>query len=503
MSERRTRREREEEERRLELERRRRIARARKRRQQVRRRKLMLAGTGLVLLIAGVTAVGFAIHGKIEAKKEKEAQQQQKEAEAKKKAEEEQNTLHMVAAGDNLIHDAIIDAGKENDWNFDFLYKNVKDIIKDADLASVNQETPFVKSHEEAAGYPDFATPTEVGDALVKAGFDIVTQATEHAFDQQEDGIAASVSFWTKNYPKVSLLGIHSKEEERYQILEKKNFKVAVMNYSCMLSENHSIPEDEEYMVDTYSEKRVAADLESAKKEADVTIVYLHGGKSDTPEPDEKLQTRIDFLAEEGADIVIASHPHILKGYELRERPDGEDMLVYYSLGNFVSNQSSLENLLGGLADFTLKKDAKTGEVTIEDYGLIPVVMHYNSDYTEVGVYQLEDYTEVLAKDHGIHEVNEEATFSRAALESAAAKIGELTVGSSLSDEDGDSGDSDSKDSSRNTDGDSDSEDGSRSADGDSDDEDSSQSAGDDSDGENRSRNTDGSSDSDGEQDYE
>ena len=119
-------------------------------------------------------------------------------------------------------------------------------------------------------------------------------------------------------------------------------------------------------------------------------------------------------------------------------------MLVYY-LGNFVSNQSSLENLLGGLADFTLKKDAKTGEVTIEDYGLIPVIMHYNSDYTEVGVYQLEDYTEVLAKDHGIHEVNEEATFSRAALESAAAKIGELTVGSSLSDEDGDSGDSDSK----------------------------------------------------------
>ena len=78
MSERRTRREREEEERRLELERRRRIARARKRRQQVRRRKLMLAGTGLVLLIAGVTAVGFAIHGKIEAKKEKEAKKKQK-----------------------------------------------------------------------------------------------------------------------------------------------------------------------------------------------------------------------------------------------------------------------------------------------------------------------------------------------------------------------------------------------------------------------------------------
>ena len=82
-----------------------------------------------------------------------------------------------------------------------------------------------MKSHEEAAGYPDFATPTEVGDALVKAGFDIVTQATEHAFDQQEDGIAASVSFWTKNYPKVSLLGIHSKEESGIRFLRRKTLR--------------------------------------------------------------------------------------------------------------------------------------------------------------------------------------------------------------------------------------------------------------------------------------
>ena len=228
------------------------------------------------------------------------------------------------------------------------------------------------------------------------------------------------------------------------------------MNYSCMLSENHSIPEDESYMVDTYSEKNIKSDLKKAKEEADVTIVYLHGGKSDSSEPDEKLQNRIDFLAEQGADVVICSHPHILKGYELKKRPDGKNMLVYYSLGNFVSNQSSLENLLGGLADFTLKKDAKTGEVTIEDYSLIPVVMHYNSDYTEAGVYELSDYTEALAKTHGIHEENSEETFSLSALKSAAQEIGEITTGSSLSgdgdSDSGNSGDSNSSDSSSNSD---------------------------------------------------
>ena len=96
-----------------------------------------------------------------------------------------------------------------------FLYENYKKgIIKDADLASVNQETPLEKDHDKAAGYPDFATPEEVGDALANAGFDIVTQATEHAFDQQEDGIATSVSFWNEKLSKSFPFG-HSQQGRR------------------------------------------------------------------------------------------------------------------------------------------------------------------------------------------------------------------------------------------------------------------------------------------------
>lgn len=433
MSQRRSRRQREEEERMREIQRRRRIARERKRRQQIRRQKIMLAGIGVIVLIIAVAAAAVTIHRKNVEKKEQAAIEKKKQEEAAAKAEEENNTLHMVAVGDNLIHDAIIEAGQKKDWNFDFLYENIKKDIEEADLASVNQETPLVKEHEQAAGYPDFATPSEVGDALATAGFDIITQATEHAFDQEEEGIASSVSFWKDNYPEISLLGIHSKEgENRYQIIEKKNFKIAVMDYSCMLSENNTIPEDESYMVDTYSEKNIESDIKKAKEEADVTIVYVHGGTSGSTEPDEKLQKRVDFLAEQGADVVICSHPHIVKGYELKERPDGKNMLVYYSLGNFVSNQSSMENLLGGMADFTIKKDSETGEIHFEEYSVVPVVMHYNSDYSEAGIYKLSDYTEALAKEHGINEGSENESFTLAKLKAAAKEIGEIATGSAV-----------------------------------------------------------------------
>ncbi|MDO4470299.1 MAG: CapA family protein [Bacillota bacterium] len=420
MTEHRRRRREEEEARRREIERRRRIIRERKRRQRIMRQRMILAGIGALVLVVGGVAIGTSVHKKNEEKQAKKIEEQKK----KEAKTAEENVLHMVAVGDNLIHDAVINSGKEQDWSFDFLYENIKEDIEKADLASVNQETPFIKDHNKAAGYPDFATPTEVGDALAKAGFDIVTQATEHAFDRESDGITDSVEFWEKSYPKVANLGIHDKADEaRYQVIKKKNFKIAVMNYSSLVSENHSIPEDESYMVDTYSEKNIKEDLAKAKEEADVSIVYLHGGKSDTEDSDEKLQEKIDFLAEQGADVVICSHPHILKKYGKVTRPDGKEMLVYHSLGNFVSHQSSLENLLGGMADFTLKKDAKSGEVTIEDYSLVPLVIHYNDDFTEAGVYKLSDYTDALAEEHKIHTEDEEAEFTVAALKEAAEKV--------------------------------------------------------------------------------
>lgn len=467
MSDQHRRRRREEEERQRELERRRRIARQRKRRRQVMRRRLILASVGLVLLLAAIIAGVVTIRGKIAEKKAQEAKEKKQQEEEAARLEEENNTLHMVAVGDNMIHDAIIQAGKKNDWNFDFLYENIKKDIENADVAFVNQETPFVKSHSAAAGYPDFATPTEVGDALAAAGFDVVTHATEHIFDQGSDGIINSVSFWKKNYPEITRLGIHSDEEEKnYEIRNVKNFKIALLNYSTLLSENHKIEKDETYMINLYSEKNVKADLEAAKEEADLTIVTLHGGKSDSAEPDEKLLDRVSFLSEQGADIILCSHPHILKGYELLTREDKGKTLVYYSLGNFASGQTALENLLGGMADITIKKNADSGKISIEDYSLVPLVMHYNSDFSEAGIYKLSDYSEELASEHASRKQNtsgeeedgddqesddgEEDTdtgFSLRALEKAADAIGELKDGKTQEDdtEDKDSTDEDSE----------------------------------------------------------
>jgi len=236
-----------------------------------------------------------------------------------------------------------------------------------------------------------------------------------------------------------------------------KNFKIALLNYSTFLSENHKVKKDETYMINLYSEESAKADIKEAKEEADLTVVMLHGGKSDSTEPDEKLLDRVSFLSEQGADIILCSHPHILKGYELLTREDKGKTLVYYSLGNFVSGQTELKNLLGGMADFTIKKDAESGKISIEDYSLVPLVMHYNSDFSEAGMYKLSDYTEELASEHASHkqdssdedgssdgqesddgeeDADTDTDFSLRALEKAADAIGELKDGQAQEDED-------------------------------------------------------------------
>ena len=180
------------------------------------------------------------------------------------------------------------------------------------------------------------------------------------------------------------------------------------MNYTFGLNEATPLPEDESYSIDVFDEEQVAKDIETAKSESDVVIVFLHTGVEDTTDIDEDTENRIDFLASQGVDITICSHPHVIRAFGMKERVDGGQMLVYYSLGNFVSTQEAIPELLEGMAKFTLKKDIETGKVTVFDYSMQPLVMHYDTGKTNCAVYKLSDYTEELAKAHGIHEYSEE-----------------------------------------------------------------------------------------------
>lgn len=313
----------------------------------------------------------------------------------------EPDRLNIKMVGDNLIHNSIYFAAKtENGYNFDMMFENVKDEIEKADISIINQETILVEDPSRYSSYPTFGSPTEVGDSVAKAGFDVVAHASNHTYDKGTSGITDTLNFWKKNYPDITVLGIHENEEESdISYLEKNNIKIAFVNYTYGLN-GFKLPEGKEYMIDILGNNdEIKETLKEAEENSDITIAILHIGTEYVYKPTNYHKEYVDFFIDNGADIVLCAHPHVLEPYDMVTTENGNKGLVYYSLGNFISNQDEVPRLLGGMADFTIERNEQ-GKIYIKEYSLVPLVTHYSDKYYTT--YKLSDYTDELAKKHKI-----------------------------------------------------------------------------------------------------
>ena len=111
---------------------------------------------------------------------------------------EENYKLSMIMAGDNLIHSSIYkDASKgNNQYDFTKMYDLLKPIVTNYDIAYYNQETILGGKELGVSNYPTFNSPQEVGDAMIDAGFNLVSLATNHTMDRGEAGVINSVNYW-------------------------------------------------------------------------------------------------------------------------------------------------------------------------------------------------------------------------------------------------------------------------------------------------------------------
>ncbi|MGN1179950.1 MAG: CapA family protein [Suilimivivens sp.] len=290
----------------------------------------------------------------------------------------EDTEISFAVFGDNLIHEPIYRYGLRNDETFDFLYENVQDIISASDVAVINQETPLVENPSMYSGYPRFGTPVHVGQAIVNAGFDVVTCGTNHALDKGAEGIQTTKDFFTSR--NIICLGIQSKEEKEYQpyeILVKNGIKFALLNYTYGTN-GIKIPEENPYMVHLLgNEDQIRNDISQAGEEADFVIVFVHWGTENSEQIDDFQKKWAQVFLESKADVVIGTHPHILQPCEIMEDNDGHKMLIYYSIGNYISAQGEETCTKGGIANFTVSLTPSGYEVT--EYDLLPLVIKWES----------------------------------------------------------------------------------------------------------------------------
>ena len=356
----------------------------------------------LIPLLAAVLVVStLAISGRVANKTAAPAAPTvTQEAATTEEAKPQNAKVTMVAVGDNLIHNTLIDAGKQDDGSLDYnsFYEEIKQYIEPADIAIINQETMLGGKDFEYSGYPMFNTPWEVGDAARAAGFDVFTCATNHAMDVGSAGILKELEYF-KKHPEVLAVGTNESEAEQNTIdyYEKNGINFAFLNYTYGTN-GISLPADKPYVVNMLKKEKVEKDIKEARQHADVVVVLPHWGTENSHEVNEQQKEYVKLFSSLGVDIVIGTHPHVLQPVEwVTNAETGKKMLVYYSIGNFISHQVNRNQMVGGMAEITVER--KDGAITITNAKITPVIDYYK--HTAGGykfrVYRLSDYNDDLA----------------------------------------------------------------------------------------------------------
>lgn len=318
--------------------------------------------------------------------------------------------VSFLAVGDNLIHGAIyLDPYHKSAKGYDFrsVYDPIKPYLKDIDIKNINQETVLGGAELGLSHYPMFNGPQEIGDAVADCGFNWISQASNHAMDAGEAAIQNQLKLWD-HYPNITATGMNRNQAEadKLRIIEVKGLKFGLLNYTYGLN-GLSAPAGKEYMVNLIDDDKIKSDIAKLKPHCDVILASMHWGVEYAYEENDEQRRLAQLLADEGVSVIIGSHPHVLEPVTYITAKDQRKVLVYYSLGNFLSAQDSGDTMLGGMAKWEIVKDGKTKEIRVENAELYPTVTHYNKSIQDFKVYTLKDYNDELASKHYLsHEIS-------------------------------------------------------------------------------------------------
>ncbi len=336
-----------------------------------------------------------------------------------KEIQTDANTFSLMMVGDNLLHKPVSESGrrKNGKYNYDSLFTHIKDEAESADAAMINQEVVLGGAKLGISGYPSFNGRYEVGDAIAKAGFNVVLHATNHSLDKGVAGIKNCLKFWRKKHPDIKVTGMNesAKAQNKITYIKKKGICVAILNYTYGTN-GIRMPESMPYAVNMLTKKKVARDVRKAKKKADFIVVCPHWGTEYNTGIDASQKRWAKYFLKIGVDLVIGTHPHVIEPVKWMKGKGGRKMLVYYSLGNFVNSTSRrgagvARQFYGGMAKVNLRRNAD-GKVVISKAKFVPLITHKKAN-GKITTYKVADYTKKMAAKNRISRCDSGFSFKR------------------------------------------------------------------------------------------
>lgn len=314
--------------------------------------------------------------------------------------------ISFLAAGDNVIHPCIyMDAQRRateetRPYNFKPMYSDVSDYIASFDIAFINQETLMCGEGFALSGYPNFNSPQDLGLDLRDIGFDIINMANNHTYDKGLSGLKATIDFYnSEEMSGVTTIGgyLNWEDYDNIRIVEKEGITIALLSYTY--DTNRIFPSTAELVIPFINEADIIRQSKIAEEIADITVCSVHWGIEHHTTPSAEQKKVAKLLAENGVDVILGHHPHVLQPIEIIETEKGPTLCIY-SLGNILSAMQNWQNMVGGFFTFDIVRNT-VGEVTFDNPKFTPTAFYYGPSYFNSHLYFLKDYTAEKAKTHG------------------------------------------------------------------------------------------------------
>lgn len=247
----------------------------------------------------------------------------------------------LLFSGDVLSHTPVIAAalnyGDGAEWTYDYrpMFADVRARVSAADLAICVLETPVSPDNTGLDGYPTFNAPTELPAALVHAGYDGCSTASNHSMDRGPSGVRSTLDEMDRAGLAHAGMARSADEAASPRIYDLDGVRVAHLSWTYGLN-GFVLPADEPWLVNVNDVARIRAEAETARQAgADLVVLSIQWGNEYQRRPSDQQRELAPLLtAAGGVDLIIGNHAHVVQPVTWVN-----DIPVVYGIGNSLSNQ--------------------------------------------------------------------------------------------------------------------------------------------------------------------
>lgn len=267
----------------------------------------------------------------------------------------------LLFVGDAMQHQAQLDRARElaggRGYDYSGCFTYIAPTVTEADYAVCNLEVPL-GGGPDYTGYPCFSAPDSYAVALRDAGFDMFLTANNHCLDRRDRVARRTIA--ALDSLGIDHVGTFRDSLDRLEkvpfIKDIKGIRFGFLNYTYG---TNGIPPQDGVEVALIDRDRMAREIRQTRGAgAEIVVVAIHWGVEYVLLPNAVQKETARFLIDQGVDMIIGGHPHVIQPMEIvRNEKEGKDVLLVYSLGNFISNMKTADTRGGALVRARVERD--------------------------------------------------------------------------------------------------------------------------------------------------